>query len=166
MATLLANRRLLTRRVAATFIMINFYRRLMLAVLILKMYAYLSLQVLSALSIQLVYLIFISNYRVYKERGEHMTEFINEYITLLTIYFLMCFTGEFIGEALTMFKMGVSLISLTSLNFLYNILILLCKVKQGCRNWCHRRKLLKEKQARMVELVKEARMREFDRAMK
>ena len=67
------------------------------------------------------FLMFIMYNRIFKSKYEQVMSNINEIIILLTVYHLFCFT-YFVPDALTREVVGTSLISLTVLNFLINLL--------------------------------------------
>ena len=56
------------------------------------------IQVTSMLLVQFAYTIFLLNFRVFKEYKEQVTEVLNEIITLVTLYFLQLFTGQFMSD--------------------------------------------------------------------
>ena len=93
----------------------------------------------------MAYMSYVCNFKVYKNRDEYYSELINEVITLFMIYFLMCFTGDFVSNTLTQGQMGIAVISLTSFNFLFNILLLLRNsIVTPIYNCCRKRKAIKK----------------------
>ena len=74
----LANRRLFSTKKAAVFILMNVYRRLMLAVFIMGFYFWPIIQIVSALFLQLGYMIFLANYTVYSSPQLQRIEMFNE----------------------------------------------------------------------------------------
>ena len=63
----LANRRLLTRKVAGRFVMFSHYRRLIMAMLIIGLYNFPIMQLITNMILQLVYLTCLMNYTIYHD---------------------------------------------------------------------------------------------------
>lgn len=116
----LANRRLLGRKKAAVFILLNVYRRFMLAFLILGFYLWPIIQVISTLFMQLAYMVFITNFTIYDSPSKQCIELINEWVVLVTIYILSLLAGDYITDPDLREDIGIALISLTGINFFVN----------------------------------------------
>ena len=96
---------------------------------------------------------YVCNFKVYKSRDQYYSELTNEVITLSMVYFLMCFTGDFVNNTLTQGQMGIALISLTSFNFLFNILLLLRKsIVAPINNCCRKRKAKQRKKEHQYKM--------------
>ena len=66
----LADRRMLSRRAAVAFILVNYYRRAILAAIILYSYNNPLAQVICCMFLQLGYVVFLANFRVYRDVQE------------------------------------------------------------------------------------------------
>lgn len=98
MIELLAPRTHLSRNAATAFILFQLYRYFALAVIVISLYAYPLAQLIFILILQVAYMVFLIQFRVYKSRGQLTQEMTNEWIVLITIYILMIFLEDFIGE--------------------------------------------------------------------
>ena len=122
------------KRVVMIYIIISFYRRSLTAMAILALYDYPVAQVIICILITLIYLVYVMSYEVFYARNERTIEIINELVTLITLYILMCFTDQFVSKAETRLYIGFVLIGITGCNFLINLVPLLFKViKDACR---------------------------------
>ena len=77
------------------------YRSVLQAVIILSLYRYPVLQVLLTLILNVTYTAMIIHLKVYRDRSEQMMEQLNEVVTIVTIYFLLCYTGQFVLDLKT-----------------------------------------------------------------
>ena len=58
-----------------------------------------------------------------------MMEQLNELVTIVTIYFLLCYTGQFVLDLKTRDQLGIAMICLTVLNFLINSVPIILSLK-------------------------------------
>ena len=69
----------------------------------------------------MLYTVFVIGTRVYREKRDQLFEVLNEIVVLLTIYFLMMFTG-FVLDPETREACGLLMIGLTIGNIIVNTL--------------------------------------------
>lgn len=140
----LAGSRVLSRRAAVAFVLVFYLRRLALAAIILANYKSPMTQVLLTGLLQLLYLIFLLHFKVYRDRKEYVMEVINELIILMTNYSLMTITGDFI-DIKAHARMANVMIGLCLINFVVNFTPIIYSAIKGLIRRC-RIKLAKEKQ--------------------
>ena len=124
----------MSRGAATFFVLLFFYRRLLQAVITLGLYNYPAAQVILTMLLQLGYLCFILHFSVFKDRAEARQEIFNEVFQLLTIYFLMIWSGDFIQSLKVLSLTGIALIVLTGFNFIFNLIPLGFSIKIQCRS--------------------------------
>ena len=112
----------MSRKRASFYILVNFYRRILLAFVILWFYNYPVIQVISCLAIIMFTTIFIVQNRVFEARIHQNFAVFNEIVIIITIYFLMMFTDFFILNSEIRYQLGKPMVYLTIANFLVNLL--------------------------------------------
>ena len=133
------SRAFLSRRAASMFIFLNFYRRFLQAAIILFFYESPIKQVILSLYLNIFYTIFILVFRVTEDPIERRKDVINEFVIIVTIYFLSLFLGEFVADAAMRENLGFALIVFTMLNFSVNILPPLFNMLRSMFRYCRRR---------------------------
>ena len=84
------------RKVVVCYILILSYRKLLLAIIIFSLMNFPVLQTLSLLEMNLVYLAFIIKYKPFVTRKEFTLQMINEFVTMMAVYFLCLYAGDYI----------------------------------------------------------------------
>ena len=98
-----------------------FYRRLLLAVIILPLYDYSVLQVIFSLVLCLFYSCILVHMRPYASKQEQKYERFNEICILLTLYSILLYAEEYIDNALVGRQVGLCLVLITVINIITNI---------------------------------------------
>ncbi len=92
------SRNQLPRPIATIYILLTFYRRLLMTFVILYFYDMPVLQLILTLFLNLIYVWFLIETRVIEDPNERRSEIFNQYVIVAIMYFLMGFLGEFIDE--------------------------------------------------------------------
>ena len=127
------------------FIICFFYRRLISAICVFTIYSYPCLQAIFALFINLLYMAILMNLRPYRSRSDLVVELINQAACLTTVYFLLIFSGDYIFDGKVQNQIGITLISLTCINFVINFIPILLSIKEYIRQIMWRCKKKKAK---------------------
>jgi hypothetical protein len=115
------NLRFLKRWTITTFILFDFARRLIMAIIIVHVDIYPWAQLMIVMYLNQAYMMFTIYHKVYADPKQRMISNLNEIITLLTIYHLFCFTN-FVPDAETQYYyVGNSMIMMTYLNLVINL---------------------------------------------
>ena len=101
------------------------------------LYDYPVFQVLLTLMLNLGYLIFIIKADPFESPSNAAFEYVNEGVTILTIYILMLFTGEYLDPDDPLSdSVGSSIIYLTLANFAVNVLFMIINILLVLRKKC------------------------------
>ena len=119
---------------AVFFIIINLYRRLLVAICIIGLYKSSVFQCMSVIYVNFFYTVYMANFTVYTNRLDGIIEGINEYIVLFTLYFLLILNDGFISDFSMFRELGFLYIGITGLNFVCNFGPILV----GCLIQCKR----------------------------
>ena len=127
------------------FVWFQFYRRAFIPLLVLNLYNFPVLQIILILSMQIFYMMFIMHIRVFKSPSEQKKQVTDEIVIIVTLYMLLLMTGTFVDDPEKKDQIGWSMIVLTLLNFVYNILPIICGMLLECKRKCQRKLFLAEK---------------------
>lgn len=100
--------------------MLFFYRKLLLAVVILAGYYNPLAQVLVCMIMQLIYTIFLLHFKPYRDANEQRLEVANEMTILANFYVLMTLIGSFFTNPKASDKAGYIFIGIVCISFVIN----------------------------------------------
>ena len=80
----------------------------------------------------------VAYFRMYRDRSELRLELTNEFMSLITLYMLMTFSGDFVSLASTQNDVGYLLIGFTVLNFTINSVPIVIQIKNYFKRLYHR----------------------------
>lgn len=86
----------MSREAAFAFILLFYYRRLFMAIIIVAFNKHVIVQVIGCMLLQLGYIIFLLHFKIYGDLKERRIEILNELVILATSYICMCLAGAFI----------------------------------------------------------------------
>ena len=90
---LLASRTILSRKLACIFVLFNFYRRLMLPIVIIYLPFSPTLSMIMLLQINVYYLAFITSHTFYHDSHYMRIDATNELLVIISLYIIMNFLG-------------------------------------------------------------------------
>lgn len=120
---------LLQKSDAYKFILAYYYRRLLMAVVVLSLYDYNALQVVFTLLLNLFFTALLLHYRPFESQLETRLECLNENICLLIIYSMFCFTSGSLPDGREREYVGYGMIGATCICFAVSMVLLLRAVK-------------------------------------
>ena len=128
------------RKVVVCYILILSYRKLLLAIIIFSLMNFPVLQTLCLLEMNLLYLAFILKHRPFSTRKELKLQFINEFVTMMAIYFLCLYAGDFIQNQNVKEGLGRSMVVMVLINFFIAIIVISFDSYKSIRQKCIKRK--------------------------
>ena len=72
------------------------------------------------LSLSLVQAVFVTGMKPYASIKEQRSNSINEVVSLVTLQFLVLFTGQFVQDKLQLHNIAIMIIAITVINFIIN----------------------------------------------
>ena len=144
------------RKTVVFYVLFGFLRRLLQAVIILVLWNFPVLQILLTLILNLFYLIFIVTYKPFNSTKEFVVEFINEQVTVISIYLLCLYAGDYIQDPQTKDHVGLAMVTITVLNFLMNLLVVFHSMYHETRARCIKRAATKKFKQEQKQALKDA----------
>ena len=111
--------------------------------MILAFYAWPSLQLILSTLLTLGFLCYILGRRVINDRQDYYIEVFNEFVVLITCYFLVHFNGEFLTDAVIRQKIGYFKLAFIGTSFLFVFLLLMRQICKQSFSYLKTRKVKK-----------------------
>ena len=124
---------------AFIFVGANFYRRLLFPFIIIMTTFSSTISMIFALQMNLFYVAFVLSNNLYCSTSQLRKDMINELLIILTIYVLMLFIEQFIGDLETRIILGNVVICITALIFLVNLIPIIFGTVATLRNYIKRK---------------------------
>ena len=138
------SRNQLPRPVGTVYILLSFYRRLSMAIVIIFFFDNPTLQITITMYLNISYTCFVAGARLIEDSHEQRSEIFNQSVIVVIMYFMMGFMGQVVEEVEYREKIGYALLTVTGIYFTINLVPLLINMVFSCKKFVKRQIKLRE----------------------